>query len=113
MVTLTIITKDNGKRRLPFDEQRLRNFVSAILADFPHLKSDKYIERTIKTITSHEEYKAEEITNKLILNALDNITIEEPDWTFVAARVYLKQLYKQAASNRWYDASEKYGSYYG
>ncbi|WP_429909418.1 ribonucleoside-diphosphate reductase subunit alpha [Geobacillus thermodenitrificans] len=113
MVTLTIITKDNGKRRLPFDEQRLRNFVSNILIDFPHLKSDKYIERTIKTITSHEEYKAEEITNKLILNALDNITIEEPDWTFVAARVYLKQLYKQAAYNRSYDASEKYGSYYG
>jgi ribonucleoside-diphosphate reductase alpha chain len=110
---LTIITKDNGKRRLPFDEQRLRNFVSNILIDFPHLKSDKYIERTIKTITSHEEYKAEEITNKLILNALDNITIEEPDWTFVAARVYLKQLYKQAAYNRSYDASEKYGSYYG
>lgn len=110
---MTIITKDNGKRRLPFDEQRLRNFVSNILIDFPHLKSDKYIERTIKTITSHEEYKAEEITNKLILNALDNITIEEPDWTFVAARVYLKQLYKQAAYNRSYDASEKYGSYYG
>ncbi|MGG3920517.1 ribonucleoside-diphosphate reductase subunit alpha [Geobacillus thermodenitrificans] len=107
------MTKDNGKRRLPFDEQRLRNFVSNILIDFPHLKSDKYIERTIKTITSHEEYKAEEITNKLILNALDNITIEEPDWTFVAARVYLKQLYKQAAYNRSYDASEKYGSYYG
>ncbi|STO12717.1 Ribonucleoside-diphosphate reductase subunit alpha 2 [[Flavobacterium] thermophilum] len=110
---MTIITKDNGKRRLPFNEQRLRNFVSNILADFPHLKSDKYIERIIKTITSHEEYKAEEITNKLILNALDNITIEEPDWTFVAARVYLKQLYKQAAYNRSYDASEKYGSYYG
>lgn len=110
---MTIITKDNGKRQLPFDEQRLRGFVSNILADFSHLKSDKYIERIIKSIVSHEEYKAEEITKRLILDALDYITIEEPDWTFVAARVYLKQLYKQSSYNRSYDASEKYGSYYG
>ena len=111
---MTIITKDNGKRRLPFDEPRLRNFIYGLVEDFPQLKNvEKYIDRTIKSITLHEEYKAEEITNKLILNALDNITMEDPDWTYVAGRILLKKLYKEASYNRSYDASDKYGSYYG
>ncbi len=54
-----------------------------------------------------------EITDKLILNALDNITTTEPDWTFVASRIYLRKLYKEAAYNRSYDALDKYGSLFG
>ncbi|MGX1983755.1 ribonucleoside-diphosphate reductase alpha chain [Thermolongibacillus altinsuensis] len=109
---MTIIIKENGKRRKPFNEERLRNFLSHIFVDFPHLNMEPYIERTIRSIVGHSEYKAEEITNKLILNALDQITIEEPDWTFVAARIYLKQLYKQAALHRSYDAAQRYGCFY-
>jgi len=110
---MTIITKNKGTRRLPFDQQRLENFIDNIMKDFPHLNSTGYKERIIRLITSKDEFRAAKITDKLILNALDNITREEPDWTYVAARIFLKKLYKEAAYNRSYDSKDKYGSLYG
>lgn len=43
--------------------------------------------------------------------ALNRITMDAPDWTFVAARLYLQKLYKEAAENRGYDEELKYGSF--
>jgi len=110
---MTLITKDKGNRQQPFNEERLISFIDGIMKDFPNLDGDKYKKRIIGIVTSTEKIRAAEITNKLILNALDNITIDEPNWTFVASRIFLKQLYKEAAYNRAYDAEEKYGSFYG
>lgn len=110
---MTLITKDKGRRKLPFDQKRLEKFIDKIMIDFPHLDSTKFKSRIVRSVQSHDEYRAAEITNKLILNALDNITREEPDWTFVAARIFLHKLYKEAAYNRSYDPDEKYGSLIG
>lgn len=110
---MTNVVKDNGRRSLPFDEARIIRFIDSILEEFPHLKAEDYKARIVRSIASKEEFVAEEITNRLILNAQDLISKEEPDWTFVAARIYLKKLYKQAAYNRSYDASEKYGDFIG
>lgn len=54
----------------------------------------------------------EKVANVLILAALERISMEEPDWTYVAADVYLNELYRKAADNRGYDKKEKYGSFY-
>lgn len=110
---MTIITKEKGKRKLEFDIQRLENSIDSILSEFPHLNSSDYKSRIIRIIESNDEFRAAEITDKLTLNALDKITIQEPDWTFVAARIYLRKLYKESAYNRSYDAYDKYGSLYG
>ncbi|RXZ78318.1 ribonucleoside-diphosphate reductase subunit alpha [Paenibacillaceae bacterium] len=100
-------------QKLEFDEQRLVRHVEKVMSDFPNLQSDNLSERTIKSILSQKEIKASEISNKLVLNALDNITTSETEWTHVAARLYLKRLYKEAGYNRSYDPGDKYGSYYG
>jgi ribonucleoside-diphosphate reductase alpha chain len=110
---LTIVTKDKGRRKLPFDPSRIEKFVDGIMSDFPNLDGTKFKSRVIRSIQSQEEFRAAEITNKLVLNALDNITREEPDWTFVASRIFLNKLYKEAAYNRSYDQDEKYGSLIG
>ena len=110
---MTVITKDKGRRQLPYDEKRLVKFIDDIMLEFPHLDSSKYKERTIRMVKANEKFRAAEITNKLILNALDYITRETPDWTYVAARIFLKQLYKEASYNRSYDQDEKYGSLIG
>jgi len=110
---VTVITKDKGRRQLPYDEKRLVKFIDDIMLEFPHLDSSKYKERTIRMIKASEKFRAAEITNKLILNALDYITRETPDWTYVAARIFLKQLYKESSYNRSYDQDEKYGSLIG
>ncbi|KAA0954946.1 ribonucleoside-diphosphate reductase subunit alpha [Planococcus kocurii] len=47
-----------------------------------------------------------------LLYALNRITMDEPDWTYVAAELYVSDLYKKAASSRNYSATEKYGDFY-
>lgn len=110
---MTVITKDKGRRRLPFDQERLERTIDNVLNDFPNLDSSKYKNRILRLIQNQEEFRAAEITDKLILNALDNITREEPEWTYVASRLFLNKLYKEAAYNRSYDSDEKYGSLVG
>ena len=110
---MTLITKDKGRRKLPFNQQRLEKFIDEIIVKFPHLNSEKYKQRIVNSIISKDEFRAAEVIEKLILNALDNISIEEPDWTYVASSIYLKKLYKESAYNRSYDDGDKYGSFYG
>jgi ribonucleoside-diphosphate reductase alpha chain len=51
-------------------------------------------------------------SGQLIKQALENIDEANPDWTFVASRLYLKTLYKEAAANRGYAISKRYGDFY-
>ena len=113
MDILTIITKNKGQRKLEFIPERLHKKIDRFFTDFPQLDNSKYKERIFRYIESHDEVRAADITEKLILNAMDNVSREEPDWTFLAARILLNKLYKEAAYNRSYDASDKYGSFYG
>ncbi|MDQ0174421.1 ribonucleoside-diphosphate reductase subunit alpha [Bacillus chungangensis] len=109
----TIITKDDGLRKLPFDRVRLDSFIDACFVDYPNLEADEYKAKVIRSIEAHEQYKATEITRLLTLLALENVRMESPDWTFVAARILLRSLYKQAARNRSYDSEKRYGDFYG
>lgn len=47
-----------------------------------------------------------------LLYALNHITMDQPDWTYVAAELYVSDLYKKAAEHRGYTSSEKYGDFY-
>ncbi|MFU8688449.1 ribonucleoside-diphosphate reductase subunit alpha [Rossellomorea sp. FS2] len=109
---MTTITKNQGKRALPFDEPRLNRFIANVTAGFPKLDVDSFSEKVSRSIESSDTYKAAQITNLLIMTALENIGMDTPDWTYVAARTHIRDLYKQAATNRVYDASKKYGDFY-
>ena len=113
---MTVVTKNKGKRQLNFDEGRLLNFMDNILKDFPKLNQKEvegYKSKILKSISSLKEIRAAEITNKLILEALNNVSRTQPDWTYVASRIYLTKLYQEAAYNRSYDSSDKYGNLFG
>jgi ribonucleoside-diphosphate reductase alpha chain len=110
---MTIVTKDNGNRELPFDEHRLVSFIQSATRNYPKLKPDLLINDVIESIKAKEKYSSDQITNLLLLKSSELISIDESDWTYVAAYIYLKQLYKKASKNRCYDASDKYGSLYG
>lgn len=51
-------------------------------------------------------------TEQSMLYALNRITMEEPNWTFLAAEIYASELYQQAAASRSYEPQEKYGDFY-
>ena len=50
--------------------------------------------------------------SRFMYYALNKISMDQPNWTFVAARAYLNELYDLAANNRGYDPSQKYGDFY-
>lgn len=105
----TFITKDNGNRRLPFDEFRLRDFILNSL----NVSDASYADKVVRTIENKHECTADFITEQLINTASENIDEANPKWTYVATKAYLFRLYKQASRNRAYDAKDKYGDLYG
>lgn len=56
-----------------------------------------------------------ETIHMFIKAALENIDEATPDWTFFASRLYVQQLYHEAANNRAYSVTEQgyYGDFYG
>ncbi|MCR8928763.1 ribonucleoside-diphosphate reductase subunit alpha [Priestia megaterium] len=87
-------------------------YIERLKKEFTQLDFSLYEEKVIQTVTVKENMTDEKVANVLILAALERISMEEPDWTYVAADVYLNELYRKAADNRGYDKKEKYGSFY-
>lgn len=74
--------------------------------DFTDLK-----EKVIKTLEV-KELSIDQAENLLILTAVERISSFEPDWTYVAARFYLKRLYRLSSISRGTDRERGYGSFY-
>ncbi|WP_067727996.1 ribonucleoside-diphosphate reductase subunit alpha [Oceanobacillus damuensis] len=74
------------------------------------LDTQQFAQKAIKTIKP--ETSPEKAADILIKIALENIDEANPEWTFAAARIYLRELYRQAAANRKYSEDERYGSLY-
>jgi ribonucleoside-diphosphate reductase alpha chain len=113
---MTIITKEDGRRSLPFDKPRLFRFIDSVFENHPHLDVEAFKEKMERFIELRSEVKAEQITDRMINNANDLVGIEDgqhPDYQFIAAGIYLRTLYKEASRNRVYDAADKYGNFYG
>jgi ribonucleoside-diphosphate reductase alpha chain len=90
----------------------LTAYIERLKKEFTQLDFSLYEEKVIQTVIVKENMTDEKVANVLILAALERISMEEPDWTYVAADVYLSELYRKAADNRGYDKKEKYGSFY-
>ncbi|MTD31985.1 ribonucleoside-diphosphate reductase subunit alpha [Planomicrobium sp. YIM 101495] len=91
------------------------------------MKTDVVNEQVIQTIRRAEEEfsldvsallkrlektEAASACQKAMGYALDRISMNEPSWTFLAARLHLIELYGTAAANRGTGDSGTYGSFY-
>lgn len=54
----------------------------------------------------------EAVNQEAMFYALNQIAMDEPEWTYVAACLYLQDLYKEASKNRGYSTHQKYGDLY-
>ncbi|WP_066398927.1 ribonucleoside-diphosphate reductase subunit alpha [Neobacillus mesonae] len=66
----------------------------------------------IERVQNLQLTQAEEANQQALLYAVNQIAMDQPDWTFVAARLYLHELYAEAAKNRGYARALKYGNFY-
>jgi ribonucleoside-diphosphate reductase alpha chain len=79
---------------------------------FPKLDFTSYKEKVGQAIFSKSNMSKEQLSHLLVLSAVERISMEEPDWTYVAAKIFLKQLYKKAAHSREFKESSQYGPFY-
>lgn len=95
---MTIIMKHDGARKMPFDKERLFAFIDEVTTDIRITKYvDQYKEKIVKTIEAKEEYAAADITQLLLLTAAENNDIAVPEWTYVASKIFLRDLYKKSS----------------
>ncbi|MGG1399164.1 ribonucleoside-diphosphate reductase subunit alpha [Bacillus salipaludis] len=74
--------------------------------------AEQYRLDTAELIQIIQEAPQKEQTQQALMYALNRIAMDQPNWTFVAARLYLQQLYMEAARNRGYSQEEQYGDFY-
>lgn len=69
--------------------------INALKCRFPLLTWDPFIER-INKMTNQQQTTA----SMPVMSALDQLTAEEADWTYVASSLYSEYLYEEVATNR-------------
>lgn len=129
MTQNTLVIKDNGMRKLPFQEERLRSFIENRLfegLELPDEFKQSFLEKSIRQVSSRPEIDFRDINNILITNALELVAeirdeydevdlslLGNTNFQMVAKRVLLFSLYKRAGKNRSYDPDKKYGDFFG
>ncbi|EDL63897.1 ribonucleoside-diphosphate reductase subunit alpha [Bacillus sp. SG-1] len=73
---------------------------------------EEYEEKVLDTLEAKGDVTAEQLDNMLILAAVERISSQEPEWTYVAADIYLRKLYRASAESRGTDPEKGYGSFY-
>lgn len=75
-------------------------FFDELEKDFQHLDFQPLKNRAKQYVENKQEINEEEFIHQLILEALSYMDENSPDWSYVAARLLLNDLYRQGKENR-------------
>ncbi|WP_102274992.1 ribonucleoside-diphosphate reductase subunit alpha [Cytobacillus massiliigabonensis] len=68
--------------------------------------------KELKKRLNEKDIPPPEINELALHYSLNKISMDQPNWTFLAAQFYLNELYAKAAANRGYNKEQKYGDFY-
>jgi len=101
---ITII-KRNGRTE-PLDITKIQKYTSAAVKDLDNVSQSEL--EVDAQIHFRDGITSAEIQKTLIKTAVDKIDIDAPNWTFVASRLFMFNLYHQVNGFTGYDSLEKY-----
>ena len=101
---ITII-KRNGRTE-PLDISKIQKYTSAAVKDLTNVSQSEL--EVDAQILFRDGITSKEIQQTLIKTAVDKIDIDAPNWTFVAARLFMFNLYHQVNGFSGYCSLEKY-----
>ncbi|MCF6339742.1 MAG: ribonucleoside-diphosphate reductase subunit alpha [Sulfurimonas sp.] len=101
---ITII-KRNGRTE-PLDITKIQKYTSAAIKGLSNVSQSEL--EVDAQIQFRDGITSKEIQETLIKTAVDKIDIDAPNWTFVASRLFLFNLYHQVNSFTGYCSLEKY-----
>ncbi len=101
---ITVIKRDG--RREPLDISKIRKYTMAACeglegVDYSELELDAKLQ-------FRDGITTEEIQQTLIKTAVDKIDVDRPNWNFVAARLFLYDLYHKVTGYNGYDSLREY-----
>ncbi|MFT9597319.1 ribonucleoside-diphosphate reductase subunit alpha [Mesobacillus sp.] len=91
--------------------ENVAKLIAEIERSFPKLDFQPFKEK-VEHALQVKNMTDDQVRNMLILTAVERIGRNEPEWTYVAARFYLKKLYKLSAGFRQSGKETCYGSFY-
>ena len=101
---ITVI-KRNGRTE-PLDITKIQKYTSASVEGLENVSQSEL------EVDAHLHFRdgitSKEIQETLIKTAVDKIDIDRPNWTFVASRLFLFNLYHQVNGYNGYESLEKY-----
>ena len=74
--------------------------------------NEKYKLDTTQLVQKIAELEESSRYEQSLLYSLNQISMDDPNWTFLAANLFLNDLYHKAAKHRGYNQTEKYGEFY-
>ncbi len=101
---ITII-KRNGRTE-PLDISKIQKYTSAAVKDLSNVSQSEL--EVDAQIHFRDGITSKEIQETLIKTAVDKIDIDAPNWTFVASRLFMFNLYHQVNGFTGYSSLEKY-----
>ncbi|ART75614.1 ribonucleoside-diphosphate reductase subunit alpha [Sutcliffiella horikoshii] len=91
--------------------QEYQSHLETVLSEFPTFETKSFLQKATKIIDKlHQHTNQHEITNQLILEALNHVDELEPDWTYVASRLLSQKLQQEVCRNR--NISKPYTDFY-
>ena len=107
--SITYVVKDNGKRKLPFNEDRLRKAIKRDVGDL----DEEIVGKIIRTIKQRDERSSEYIQDLIVQELVAEIDIDKAEYTYKAAKAYNAILRKQVSKLRGYDIKDTYLDFNG
>ncbi|MDD2449838.1 MAG: ribonucleoside-diphosphate reductase subunit alpha [Sulfurimonas sp.] len=101
---ITVI-KRNGRTE-PLDISKIQKYTSAAIAGLENVSQSEL--EVDAQIQFRDGITSKEIQQTLIKTAVDKIDIDAPNWTFVASRLFMFNLYHQVNGYTGYDTLTKY-----
>ncbi|MBT2642725.1 ribonucleoside-diphosphate reductase subunit alpha [Bacillus sp. ISL-41] len=89
-------------------DEHAAKLIAEIEGSFPELEFQLFKEK-VEQALAVKNMTVDQVENMLILTAVERIDRNEPDWTYAAARFYLKKLYMLSSGFR---GEAGYGSFY-
>ncbi len=100
------IQKNNGKKEI-FDLEKIKNTYKRVSYKLARKCKFEELENSLKKYIV-EWIKTADITKMMIKSSIDLITTKNTSWEFIAWRLALIDIYKEASRNRWMDIKKIY-----
>lgn len=93
-------------------QKEVEGILQGLSRQFPNLDFTEFDKKITMYANQQEEWTNEQLHHFMILTAIERITALEQDWTYVAASLYIKNLYEGISFSRGKSEDDLSGTFY-